>query len=250
MPGFVQTNVGLFIGSFNYTGYSNRIELTFGQELLDGTVFSNLGVAHRTRLPGLHTIGMNFAGIWDSAQDAHSHSLPKVEDVLTTVISNASNVATGAITYQFGLDLGEFQRGGQVGDLFAFSINGEGTGPLFRGASLTANPSVLTTTGNGGPVLYMAAPAPKVTYLDIHVTAVSGTSPTLDLILQSASGPTFLSPTDVIGGSSGVPITQITAAGSARYSRSFVNTHTYYRIVRTVGGTAPSFTCQISVAIL
>lgn len=75
-------------------------------------------------------------------------------------------------------------------------------------------------------------------FVGVHVSAVSGTSPTLAVKLQdSADGVTFA---DVTGAATAA---NLTAAGNATFfGRS---AKPYVRLVATVGGTTPNFTASV-----
>lgn len=77
----------------------------------------------------------------------------------------------------------------------------------------------------------------------VHCTAVSGTSPTLDVVLQtSPDGSTW---TSVASSAT----TQLTAAGNAM-SNALVDDD-YIQVLATVGGSAtPTATCRVAVLVI
>ncbi|MER6198019.1 hypothetical protein ABT234_11725 [Streptomyces sp. NPDC001586] len=98
-------------------------------------------------------------------------------------------------------------------------------------------PAARTASANSGPVA--AAGTASVAVLLVHVSAASGTTPTLDAVLEeSADGSSWSTVT-------GSGITQLTAAGN-RISGGAV-TKNYVRAALTIGGTTPSFTCSASI---
>src|SRR3990170_1274601 len=149
MPAIVQSNVGLFIGTSEFTGITNRLELTYGIDLLDATTFSNDVVAHRTRLPGLFNIGLNFSGFWDSDKDLAAHGFIGVENLLTSIVENAS-LARNSNVYITEMNAAELSRGGPVGDILPFSISAQGNNRLRKGKTLTGHPTNYGASGNGG----------------------------------------------------------------------------------------------------
>lgn len=105
----------------------------------------------------------------------------------------------------------------------------------------TALPSAARGTGThiSGPVAGAGMAAEVL--VTVHVTAASGTTPTLDVSLEESSdGANW---TAVPGSAA----TQITAVGhrvaAANPTKSFV------RVTSTVGGTTPSFTYSVGVWI-
>lgn len=94
-----------------------------------------------------------------------------------------------------------------------------------------------TTSGNSGAV-GVFDPGSTVSLL-VDVTAVSGTSPTLDLSVEwSHDGTTWAA------GETADTFGQITAAKTT--VKAFTAKGPKYRIVWTIGGTTPSFTFAVS----
>lgn len=107
--------------------------------------------------------------------------------------------------------------------------------------------SAKTTTGNSGVISLADVLRVEAGELDVDainllvdVTAVSGTTPTLDLTIEwSHNGTDFA----VVDGTADT-FTQVTAA--AKRVKRFTLKGTDYRIVWTIAGTTPSFTFAIS----
>lgn len=98
-------------------------------------------------------------------------------------------------------------------------------------ASVTVNSGALTAPQEGGPVVVMA-----------HVTAATGTTPTLDITLeQSANGSSGWA---TVAGSA---LSQFTAAGNRIGFAA--PTQPYVRVVATIGGTTPAITGRIAFAV-
>lgn len=113
-------------------------------------------------------------------------------------------------------------------------------GRVFSGGARTVVSSAArTATGNSGAVGLLHASASRLNLL-VDVTAVTGTSPTMDLTIKwSHDGSTF-------GGADGTADTfaQITATGAV--SKQFTVKAPHYRVEWTLGGTTPSFTFSVS----
>ena len=87
--------------------------------------------------------------------------------------------------------------------------------------------------------------AGKYLYAILHVLAVEGTNPTLDLIVQSDDASGFASAV------SRITFTQKTAIGAQFASLVGPITDTYFRASYTIGGTnTPKFTIALAVGIL
>jgi|ERR1041384_1089609 hypothetical protein len=98
-------------------------------------------------------------------------------------------------------------------------------------AASTVNSGAVAAPAEGGPMIVGA-----------HITTAGGTTPTLDVTVeQSANGSTGWATV------TGSALAQITAAGNRV---GFVApTQPYVRIVATIGGTTPTFTGRIAVAM-
>ncbi|MEV6571864.1 hypothetical protein [Streptomyces sp. NPDC051577] len=98
-------------------------------------------------------------------------------------------------------------------------------------------PLARTANATSGPVA--AAGAAQAAVLLVQCSAASGTTPTLDAVLEeSADGTSWSTVT-------GSGITQLTAAGN-RVGGGAV-TKNYVRAALTIGGTTPSFTCSATI---
>ncbi len=91
----------------------------------------------------------------------------------------------------------------------------------------------ITSNGNGSGVLVGPQARGKVKCV-IHITAVSGTAPTIDFKLQESDDNSTYS--DIAHSK----FDQISAVGV--YVQEFSTTKKYVRLAWTVGGTSPSFT--------
>lgn len=93
-------------------------------------------------------------------------------------------------------------------------------------------------TTNSGPI----APGGRAgaVFIGAHVTAMTGTTPTLDLSLEESA--TGESAWTALAGSS---MTQFTAAGHR--IACAVPTKSFVRVVATVGGTTPAVTAKVAV---
>lgn len=105
----------------------------------------------------------------------------------------------------------------------------------------------LVTYSAQAPGTYKAGPIANGGYAQwvdvmVHVTAVSGTSPTLDVGLESSPDATTW--TAITGSSTA----QLTAAGNVRASAAVNNE--YVRVTSTVGGSATTVTYTIAVQVI
>jgi|SRR5262245_22636127 len=104
----------------------------------------------------------------------------------------------------------------------------------------TIEPKALTTTTNGAAVdLVDGGPSPC--FATLHVGAVTGTTPTLDVKIQESdtSGGTY---TDITGAT----FAQQTASNKW-LAINFNRTKRFCRAVATIAGTTPSFTLAVVI---
>ena len=104
-----------------------------------------------------------------------------------------------------------------------------------EGESVSLATGAKTATGNTG---WLDSTEFEAAVLELDVTAASGTTPTLDVTIETAE--------DAAGtnGRSLGAFAQKTAAGNER--KSFDGFDRFYRAVWTVGGTTPSFTFTLT----
>jgi hypothetical protein len=171
---------------------------------------------------------------------------------------SASRIGTWAINsagsgYSVADVITVVQAGGSGGTLIVSKVNSI-TGAVEEARLLTAGTgyavaNALVTTvspnvGTGFKVnIVSLSPAGKV-YGLLHVFSATPGPDTLDVVVQSDSANTFLSPTDVI------TFAQKTAAGHEWKEAAGPITDTWWRISYTIGGGSPSFTFAVAIGIL
>jgi len=132
----------------------------------------------------------------------------------------------------------------QAGELAMANIAGMGTGtPVVRGTLMNAPATPVTSTGTTTGVQVGAVTSGQRMYAALHVLSASGTSPTLDMVVQSDDNSGFSSAT------SRITFTQATGIGSEWSSVAGAVTDDYWRLSYTVGGTTPSFTFAVVIGI-
>lgn len=236
MSSQIFSNAKLWVAGFDWSGDVNELALKFGAEAKDNTV---LGAGTRTRVPGLMNFSFAHKGFWNggvnNVDDAIFNSAFAVDGTVMSLDGQGSGVE-GDIAYTGQMIAGSYEPGAKIGEMLEFGISGDGDGPLVRG-TLMKNAAV-TTTGTGTIFQLGAVPAGQKMYASLHVLqGVAGSSPTLDVKLQSAALVGFGSPTDRI------TFTQKTSSG-ALWGTPVAGSITdqFWRFVWTVGGSAgPSF---------
>ena len=245
MAKFVFRDIKIYYGGRDLSGELSSLSLEFGADTPDSTVLSD---TTRRRLPGLLSVSSTHNGWWDSVSATDSVDLDLFSQVGASplLISAATNAgAKDEISYSWQALTAEYSPGATVGEVFSYTFNTTGDGRLIRGTVL-AN-ATLTTTGDSGTKPNIGAAASTDTiYSMVHVYAVSGTSPTLDVVLNSDA--------DASAGGETARIThaQITDVSARSEVLTLVGpvTDAFYEHTFTIGGGTPSFSIFSAVAVL
>lgn len=218
----------------------------FERDLADVTALQDSGMRG---LPGLHEGNVELEGFFDSTAgrliqvvtDAANAGAAKIDGVdnglLVTILPEGDTIGLPAIFT--AADLENFEVEAEVDDAVKVTIEGTADNMVDMGTShkalaaetaSTNSASVdnLAGTTNGGAAI-------------LHVTTVSGTTPSLTVDVQhSTDNSTFV---DLI------TFTAKTAAGYERKELAAGTTvNRYTRCQSTISGTSPSFTYQMSFA--
>ncbi len=145
-----------------------------------------------------------------------------------------------------GINLSYTPIEGAVGDLAMGRVSGvSSTGPVVRGKLLHPSNVSRTSSSVGTGRQLGAVVAGKSMYAALHVIAVSGTNPTLDVIVQSDDNAGFTSAT------SRITFAQTGAVGAAWGAVAGAVTDDYWRISYTIGGTdTPTFAFAVTTGLL
>jgi hypothetical protein len=243
MSSQVLTNSKVYCAGYNWSGDLNSIALRYAAELKDSTNFGSGGT--RERKPGLIDFSAAIEGFWNGAVGGVDAALQSQVGVADNVITICPQTGAEAEPGYFGrVIVASYVPGAKIGDMLAFSAEAQGSkSPLCRGTiGLNATKG---TTGTGTIMNLGAVGATQKVYAALHVyPTVSGTLPTLDVIVQSAALVGFGSPTDRI------TFTQASAEGGQWGTPvSGPITDAYWRVKYTLGGTLPSFPFIVTIAI-
>lgn len=230
----------LWIDQFNLSGDMNALALNYGAEVLDTTRF---GDASRTRKGGLKSTDFAHEGLFNPGTDLADEVLFNEIGAGSIMTLSPTDGADGSLSYFMQNRHAEYSPAANIGEMMAFSVSGQSDGDLIRG-TIVHNAS-RTSSGNGTGRQLGAVSASQKMYAALHVISVSGTDPTLDVIVQSAPTSGFSSP---------VPrftFGQKTAAGAEWASPvSGAITNTHWRVNYTIGGTdTPTFLFIVSIGI-
>ena len=132
-----------------------------------------------------------------------------------------------------------------AGELAMATIAGAGEGsPVVRGTLMNAPATAITATGTTAGQQLGAVSASQRLYAALHVLSASGTSPTMDVVIQSDDNGSFTSATTRI------TMTQATGITSQWSSVAGSITDDYWRASITIGGSdTPTFTYALVLGI-
>ena len=194
MAELVYKNCKLYVGGYDLSGSHNELSLAYGADMLDKTAF---GTSSRQRRAGLKNVECSHSGFWEGGDN-------NVDDVLFDNLSLPNQVMTvcptdgsfGEVAFTFQNVIGEYSPGGNIGELMRFNFAAYGEGDLVRGTVMETGTK--TASGNGTARQLGAVQSGQKLYAALHVIAVSGTTPSLTVVVQSDDTSDFLSPTDRI----------------------------------------------------
>lgn len=234
----VLTNTLILFGGQSLQGSMNQVAVEFSADEVEDSTFVN---DTHTFLGGLFSSVIGGAGFFDAAEpDATLFQSIGLDGVPLSV---AESPIEGTIAYFMNAMLGEYSpHQGNIGEMLAFNLGAGARDKLVRGRLF--DNTTETISGNGANIQLGAVAAGQGVYSALHVIAASGTTPTLDVIVQSDDAGAFTT-----------PITRLTHPQQIGVGSSFVKalgavTDDFWRLSWTIGGTSPSFSFMGLVGIV
>jgi hypothetical protein len=240
MPFINANQTKVLYGANALAAYLRSVTPNASIEMLDVT---SLDDSAKTFIPGLRDYTMSVEGMFDTATGAGS-----IWDAITTPINAGSIVpatvaqagfATGNSVWMLPSRTITYEVTSSVADVVGFSMSLGAGQPASVGVSL-CDLSAVTATGTGSSVDNSSSSSNGF-IAHLHVTEVSGTTPSMTAIIQHSTN-----------GSTWSTLGTFTAVTSST-SQIITGTGTVNRYLRanfTISGTSPSFTTQISLARL
>lgn len=229
-----------FMDGYELTSVMNSVALDYSAELRDDTVF---GDTTRSNIGGLKGVTLGVNGYVD---DSFHGSLLFDKVGLQNVVASiaAADAAEGDVGYLMRLAQAQFNPGGAIGDLYAFQISGSGSGALVRGTLLMKGSK--TSTADGTAQQLGAVSSTQKLHASLHVIAASGTSPTLDVVIESDSADDFSG-----SETSRITFTQKSDIGAEYLTADGAITDDWFRVAFTIGGSdTPTFDFVVFVGII
>ncbi len=233
-------NQKILMQGYDLTGQSNAIGFDYGAEVLDATV---LGNDTRARAAGLKDTAISIQGFYDAAaQDIILMSDLGVADAIVSILDDD---AEGSRAYFLQSVLADYSVGEQAGNLLRFQCNVAGDDNLVRGVVLGDGMNAAKTSSADLAAQQLGAVAAgEKFYAGLHVFGVGGTSPQLDVVIESDVADDF-------SGSETERITfdPVTAIGAQFKTVNGAITDTWWRAALTIAGTSPSFSFGLVAGI-
>lgn len=242
MATFHLKSARLVAAQYEISSFANSGTLTHSVEELDATTFGSAG--NRERKGGMEDVTVQMSGLlsYDGTDDPGDIHFGQVgSNILVTVCP--TDGTDGETAYSFQALGAQFEQFGAIGELAPFAFNASGRGRLVQGTILDPGTTARTATYTGtGRQLGSVAAGEKL-YGFLHVLSASGTTPTLDVVVQSDDNSGFTSATTRL------TFAQATATTSELVTASGAIADDWFRISATIGGTSPSFKALLVVGI-
>ena len=236
---FVNSNqTRLIYGTNPLAAYLKSATPAFAADMLDTTTLADTSKVYAV---GLTEYMLNVDGLFDStttAGDVWANITADIAAGTTEPVSVASEgFAVGNSVWVLPVKVATYEVGGSVADLVTFTMSMQAAIAPAVGRSLS-DLTAYTATTNGTSVDNAAASS-NGAVANLHVTARSGTSPTLAVTIQHSTNNSTWTTLATFTTATAVTSETVTVAGTV---------NRYTRAVFTVGGTSPSFTAQVSLA--
>ena len=246
MPLLTWTDAEILAGPFRLTGRSNTIDLELTSTALDMTNFDSDGWTEV--LGGLSKMGSSVDGFYDSGL-LEAGAL-RLDEQLFGEVAGAQMPYTiapshddGSVAYVCHAKRGSLTMFGDIGEIAPFESDVWGDGLVGRGNLIHPANTTETATGNGTGRQLGAAVSGQSLLVAYHVLSLDGTSPTIDLTVQSDDNSGFTTPATVLNtGAISTPTGAVTTVGGPI-------TDDWYRVIWTITGTTPVVRFAVAVGL-
>lgn len=232
----------LIAGAFPLSAYSTTVEPTMSRETIDRTSLIDESFVF---IPGLRTSSLVVNTMVDDSAAAGSYwaTLTGFYDngTLVPVTVSPSGISLSSPAFMAEGYMSTMSLGSEVAAGVDAALTFTTTGPTNMGRNLVAH-APLTTTTTGSNVDGGASSA-NGGVAHLHVTAISGTTPTLDVVVEHSANGTS-------GWTTIATFTQVTTAVASQrlVVASGTTVNRYLRAKATIAGTNPSYTISVAFA--
>jgi hypothetical protein len=228
----------LLLDDLALSGYLKGWEHSTEREMADVTVEGDGG--HKN-LPGLDNGSLSLDGVFDNtyAADGQDEVLDTARGAATASVITAApeGFAVGKRVIPISARESNYAVSSPVGDAVTFAASWQSEGQVDVGVALH-DLTAETVTGNGASVDNAASSA-NGGVANLHVTAVSGTTPNMVVKVQHSTDDSVWADLITFTAATTKTAERLTVTGTVdRYTRG----------TRTITGTTPSFTFAVAFA--
>jgi hypothetical protein len=235
-------SASVIFNQYDLSLYLRQASPSLDIELLEATPFQATG-GDKVFITGFRDGKLSLEGFFES----HAVTVDAIDDIFNAVLGSEIKQIV-MVSPEGALALGN-RCFLMEADTVNYAVSSPATGLIMSNANLQSSSGVghgkilqptaaLTTTGNGIGVDNGAATT-KGGAGHLHITAASGTTPTITGKIQHS-----------VDNSVWVDLITFAAANAAAFERVEVTgaVNRYLRFIRTIGGTGPSFTVTVGFA--
>lgn len=228
-----------WLAGYDFSARLNSIALSPAVQLKETPVFGDVAMR---RLAGLKDAKLHYEGYYD-ADPYDTAIIANLGSANVPVAFAPVDGVEGSVAYMLRAAAADYTPGGAIGEIGRFAVSAEASAgeKLVRGTILLDGTK--TVTGVGTAFQLGAVGATQKLYASLHVFAASGTTPTLNVTVQSDDAQGFPSLATQL------TFAQKTAIGAEWLSAAGPVTDTWWRIAYTIGGAGPSFGFAVIVGI-
>lgn len=244
MAQFVLLNARIFAGAADLTSHANQVNVT--AEINEANVTNFASNGWKESLGGLASTTLDGSGQWEAGDPG------LVDNQTWDTLSNRAihpwtiapqSAAVGELTWFTQVLRTSYKLFSTVGEVAPWEANASGTVPLLRGTS-GHPPGVVETADGAGQGLNLGdVGSGQRIWSALHVLSVAGSSPTLDVTIESDEDDSW-----------GSPATQITFDTATTVGAQFASTSgpisdTWWRVSWAITGSSPEFQFLTTLAI-
>lgn len=228
------------LGDLDVSPDSSQLSLEHSADEVDDTRFG--ANTHAFATGTLKTVQASFSGRFEASGDGSADQ--RLFDRLNTEgeLSITPTRNDGDIAYLMRAVRLQYSPSGSIGERFDFEASLNARGDLVRGQLL--HDAKVTASGTGTAVQLGTVGTDETLYAALHVVQVAGSSPTLDVTIESDDDSSFPSPVDRI------TFDQATGRTSQWKTLAGAIADDFYRVNFTVGGTSPEFAFIVTAGVL
>lgn len=236
------TEAFVFHNAHDLTGQSNQVDARLEAEELDASTFGNSGFS--TTVTGLKTGLFDYSGFMEYSTSMNLDLLSAFGGTNVSTVGNGTGAVGDFAWLMKGSNFSFSPISASVGQLAVLNgqlRSGQGSYGL-RAGRLLANKTARTSTASTTGVQLFTSGTVSLVTAALHVFAVSGTTPSCTVTVQSSA---------TQGGSYTTRAT-FTAATDETFeyvSASGSWTDQWWRATFTISGTSPSFTAAVAAAV-